>query len=453
MRLLSRYGTDCPVDLHRSGASRVMMTRIDCSPTRLRHATQTAAGALLGRGAVSLVSRNHHRETHMALGSRLLLAFLLVVSLIAAPSSAKAQTNLIIKAVPIVFCPQGSGFPADGCIGAQPSGSTQVSNFFTGHTGTTYAHRPPWNVAGVDYPVGYDNGALRDPSVAGKLPTCATYAANVVTVNSAPCTLDHYDFSLHNGICVHVSPAVNSPNPITFTNDKFAFGSSCNPAGGSMLAVVNGAGEVELTVRFCEFMGDNINFNNATAIMVHAGTSGNLTVEYSAFWHTPQHDIQYNTHTGTFTVRFNYVEDLGSPGAHADWAVMISGSGAGIVTMDDQFNTLYAPRTTVGGGYLCALLAQYGGSNASCKNDTIVSQGPTVVVSYLMGINCSGTTATCNNVTFKDNWLDGSGSYGNISVVVGGSITGTKICSGNKSLLTGAAITGTFGTSPSLTCS
>src|SRR6516165_5437245 len=89
-------------------------------------------------------------------------------------------------------CPQGTAYLSvgDGCQGAQISGSlSPIATFFTGYTGQSYPIRPPWNVAGVDYPVGY-SGALNDPRISANLPSCASYASNVLTV-TAPCTISH----------------------------------------------------------------------------------------------------------------------------------------------------------------------------------------------------------------------------------------------------------------------
>lgn len=84
------------------------------------------------------------------------------------------------------LCPQGtfsnpSGV-SDGCPDAPagtPNGTTLVqrSNFFSSYalqSGQTYTTRPPWNVAGVDYPVGIPTSViLKDPN-AGGLPAGCT---------------------------------------------------------------------------------------------------------------------------------------------------------------------------------------------------------------------------------------------------------------------------------------
>ncbi|MGA7383575.1 MAG: hypothetical protein WBW81_02425, partial [Methylocella sp.] len=119
-------------------------------------------------------------------------------------------------------CPQGNAY-ADGCLRAQrgtPQNPTLLNMYG--------ANRPPWNVAGVDYPTGY-TGTLKDPTVSRNLPSCASYSTsagnhnNLVEVTNAPCTLDHLDFSLYNGICVEINAGINN-DLITFTNDNFKAG-------------------------------------------------------------------------------------------------------------------------------------------------------------------------------------------------------------------------------------
>lgn len=57
---------------------------------------------------------------------------------------------------PPSVCPKGNSY-ADGCAGANTNGQFVDSTFFTTSRvswGTPYVSTPPWNVAGVDYPVG-----------------------------------------------------------------------------------------------------------------------------------------------------------------------------------------------------------------------------------------------------------------------------------------------------------
>ena len=123
-------------------------------------------------------------------------------------------------------CPQGSAY-SDGCSGAPVGGNVQYPNFFTSRapqSGQTYATRPPWNVAGVDYPVGIPSATvLQDPSTA-TLPSGCSYSSNIVTCNgSGNLTINGYDFSLHNCIFLDIYGYTGT---ITIENSNFAMGSS-----------------------------------------------------------------------------------------------------------------------------------------------------------------------------------------------------------------------------------
>jgi hypothetical protein len=85
-------------------------------------------------------------------------------------------------------CPKGTAF-ADGCAGAQPG-----AGIYPTMLDVYGANRPPWNVAGVDYRVGADEGPFKDPLLAANLPACASVRAGTeswVSINSVPCTIEH----------------------------------------------------------------------------------------------------------------------------------------------------------------------------------------------------------------------------------------------------------------------
>jgi hypothetical protein len=70
---------------------------------------------------------------------------------------ATASCSTAAASTAAVSCPRGTTYVSagDGCTKAQPTGSVQRKNFFTGFIpGAAYAARPPWNVAGVPATVG-----------------------------------------------------------------------------------------------------------------------------------------------------------------------------------------------------------------------------------------------------------------------------------------------------------
>ncbi len=94
-----------------------------------------------------------------------------------------------------------------GHDGAQSSGGENCPQGTAQAAGQSYSTRPPWNVAGVDYAVGY-SGTLKDPFVSGNMAACVSNAGNRTNPNLyiangdiQPCVLDHLGFSLHGGSC------------------------------------------------------------------------------------------------------------------------------------------------------------------------------------------------------------------------------------------------------------
>src|SRR4029077_13281909 len=102
-----------------------------------------------------------------------------------------------------------------------------------------YAVRPSWNVAGVDYAVGYSAGTvLKDPETI-TTDTSATFyrdeANHYIVINADNVVLDGWNFSLEGGWTVR---AYNANNP-TIENSYFKVGAN----GGvpiSLLGRANG---------------------------------------------------------------------------------------------------------------------------------------------------------------------------------------------------------------------
>ena len=132
----------------------------------------------------------------------------------------------------------------DGSANA-PAGTPQhphlldVNSPSTQTFGETYAARPSWNVAGVDYHVGIDSGVtLRDPTPGGVLdPALAALGVTLsganIYVNGNNQTISGWDFSLHGGYSLKIEG-----NNDTVKNNKFALGA--NNAAVTDLIGVNG---------------------------------------------------------------------------------------------------------------------------------------------------------------------------------------------------------------------
>lgn len=347
-------------------------------------------------------------------------------------------------------CPQGTADPNDGCSGAQTAGSVQHSNFFTGYTTVTYAHRPAWNVSGVDYPVGF-TGTLTDASTA-TLPACASRSGSgsgpfTVTVNSAPCTLTHLDFSTKNGICV-IDNASGS-GTVTFDNDNFAWGTNCNVNGGALLTL---SGSAPVVVQYSQFTGSQAGAGGLQeALMQNTGgaSPSSMTVHYSAFIDTDQADIQMNLPT-TLNVSFNYAEGVGCCTNHGDW-VIPNWTGTGVY--NDSYDVVYSGGTRTAATTFCYVTASNGAGTISgtCKNMTLVANGCATCTPAGPGLPTVGAmmesdATVVNTFVVTNNWFDKTNATTNgyYTDQSGSTFNGPITCTGNKDLISGATASGTF---------
>lgn len=334
------------------------------------------------------------------------------------------------------ICPYSASGFADGCSGYVP-GLPQNPTLLLPYG----ANRPPWNVAGVDYRVGH-SGALKDPSAAGTLPACATYSAgseNDVTINSAPCTIDHFDFSLNTGVCLIISSSITNNLNVTITNNNFVIGTTCHPPGGGMIAFL---GNVTSFIRYNTF---NEKYGNAFSNIINQQVDGSTTIEYNVFLNADQAGIGLQG-SGTYVVRFNYMFGLGCCTSHADWFILNNGSGK-TFSIDEEFNTIVRDpvnQFTAGGGAgaFCYISLNPGVNFTSgkCANDTYISPlnyDGTTSVTYPVRVEPAGTVGL---ITISNNYIDYSGSFGAIQSrsTLG---TATVACSGNQNLTTGVRIT------------
>jgi hypothetical protein len=341
-------------------------------------------------------------------------------------------------------CPQGQTYVSagDGCMKAQATGSVQRTNFFTGFTGQTYTVRPPWNVAGVDYAVGY-SGTLKDPAAAGNLPACiSSYNANTLIANAdmQPCMLDNLDFTLHGGYCVLVTGS--GGNTVTFSNDHFATGTSnCTQYAGWIQ--MQAGTTANILVKYSEF-DDNYGCTCGGAITMSG--DGDVTVEYSAaVGVTGRFENIGSTSTGSIHNKYNYIEGIGSTYEHGE---VVEINTANPYVYSELWNNYYASSTNCCDTALIYMTAGVGPTAGNITTGTasynvlIARRNPTlslggVVVSVPVWVEATnGTIIT--NLTVSNNYIDSTGSFWPINSYPSdgtGAITNST-CSGNISLVT-----------------
>ena len=365
---------------------------------------------------------------------------------------------MLAQAQAFAACPRGTSYVSagDGCQNAQASGSVRRANYFTGFVeGKTYPARPPWNVAAVDYAIGYA-GTLKDPAVSGNLPACVSGSGNMLTADAdiQPCVIDHLDFSLHGGICFNVTGTKGQT--VTFSNDKFASG-GCTLYHG-FIETQSGS-KANVVAKYNEF--DDKYSCKCGGDFTVLGIN-NLTLQYNAFINVTGRVINTgNGSGGAINSSYNYVEGIGNGWEHGEIVEINTGNP---VVYNEQWNNYYATNTNCCDTallYIDSGPPNYSGpgvitsSNAS-YNVLIARPNPhqrnSVSVAAPIWIQTAGGGGvTFGALTVNNNYIDASGSYWRITVYPpdGTGAIHNGACAGNKSLTTGAAITGTLGSGTS----
>jgi hypothetical protein len=353
-------------------------------------------------------------------------------------------------------CPQGTSYVSagDGCANAQPASNVQHQNFFTGYIpGTNYVTRPPWNVAGVDYAVGYDGAALKDPTVAGNRPACMTvYNSSTFQINgdAQPCVIDHFDFTLHGGTCVLVTGATGQT--VTFTNNNWGAPSTSGCTLSTLYIYEAPGSQTNITFKF-NTVTDNYGCNCPNIIYINTQKPVNVVIEYNAFYELSARVI--NANNGSTSFMYNMVDGIGENTAGIHGEVDEYG-GTGTETVTHLFNTYYLHPNDADTGiiYITTGTATAGGTiSVNAQYNTLIARqrtsdghNPTVAPVWLQ----TNGNVVIPSATVSNNYEDNNGwTYSPAFVYPPDSGTGYigsgSICTGNKSLNTGRPIRGGLG--------
>ena len=169
-------------------------------------------------------------------------AIFLALALMTFGASARVHHGGI--AAPPSTCPYGFSY-SDGCAGANQSALFQNPTFFSTvqQSGQgSYAARPPWNVAGVDYPVGQYTPDNLLTDVSTNVPAgCSLVSASRWIRCGSGVTLAHYRFNGW-GIYADVSPVVLDDVHFTMTADNCR-----NYNGIGYISTHGGTGDITIT--------------------------------------------------------------------------------------------------------------------------------------------------------------------------------------------------------------
>ena len=293
----------------------------------------------------------------------------------------------------------------------------------------------PYNLPGVDYPVGYDTTlTLKDPTIGG-LPSCATYSSGTVHINSSNCTLNGFDFSLHNGVNLAVA---NNLSGVVISNNNFVVGSSSNT--NAMITVGSGACGTSLqyntmdgAAQLNRGMTTNVEINCNSGTFV-AQYNYCLNFEAKCYNYGAPHVASRNNLSATQQYNLSYLIAIGCAGGHGENEYSYQGYTSGTVFgyIDPfviKFNTYWVPFTEAGAGCSTSSMAmeadavgiqnglvQYNfnllpgpylptGSN-NCPGSScppVVASSPMYCGSQENGVNTGGT--------MNNNYLDYTGAY------------------------------------------
>ncbi|TYO60738.1 hypothetical protein FXV83_42245 [Bradyrhizobium hipponense] len=172
-----------------------------------------------------------------------------------------------------------------------------------------YRIRPQWNVAGVDYCVGYPaKTLLKDPATISLAEVSVDVANRSITVTGDDVTLDGYDFSGWS----FVTTAANT----SLINSNF---NGTNP-GGPQSSVISGApSSSNLYVGYSTI--DGLTGGGHAEFLVEMEGPG-LTIEYSWLKNSNSDIIgRHGRDGGDITIQYNLLQQagMGGPKTHGDY--------------------------------------------------------------------------------------------------------------------------------------
>ena len=278
----------------------------------------------------------------------------------------------------------------------------------------SYATRPPWNVAGVDYRVGLpsmttltDWQLLSGPGITVNTTNMPPY---VEVDNTSNVVISGVDFSLHGGAVVFF---VNSPNPTVVTS-KFGGTNLTTISSYVIYADLNSPG---LTVSYTTIDGAG---NGSGSSLVGAAGGGTTTLTYNWLKHFPQHVLEMNIQGGTpYSViyKYNLVQrGAEAPGAHLNYLQFGTNLNSSLA-VDVEYNTSYQTRqASAGEGYQF-----YSNGTGLIQNVTFAYNAmiaaapcaglPVPVARFSMSYMVHGGGSQNAGIA-HDNYIDPTASYG-----------------------------------------
>ena len=373
---------------------------------------------------------------------------------------ASVQQSIAGHGRPPPTCPFGSGYD-DGCAKANTDGSFINSTFFSyakqsgqgkyySAPGVPSDHPPPWNVAGVDYPVGYSTSRkLKDPAIS-PLPAGCTYSATgsdsggaiVVCNHIANVTFNGWDFSLHN--CTHLDIKNYTSGTVKILGSKFVNGPNCSIKNG-YLVTVEDPSPTDVVFKHNSFDGNALNYPTSLGAMLILNNVGSTTLKYNAFLHSPGRPISSSS-VSALLVAYNYWEGFVYQDSDGHGEVIINVLEKTNIkpSIVYSFNTVLQPNNVFIDGTTAMFYASTSQSNATIMAAKIDHN--TSVANLNAGqVTTSAASAetsydTYGTVLFEQNYMDPTGAYSCFVSISNPVYLNQPVFTGNVNMINGRAV-------------
>jgi hypothetical protein len=287
-------------------------------------------------------------------------------------------------------CPN-SGYQ-DGCDPAL-RGTTMLPALLSG-----YRFRPPWNVAGADFPVGLPAGLELKDAATAALPSGCSMSGSTVNC-SGSVTIDGYDFSQHGGISLIIKDG-----EVTVQNCLFTVGTN----QGALGRIIDVSGSTNASFLHNEVDGANISVSPQRGQAINLSNTGAVTFKYNYLHHSGGDMIDFSGGPQTEIVQSNLFKDIGFKTAHSD---TLQWCGSVVRSSDIGFNTIVQTAAGLSGMGLLTINAECTGANMShmlVHNNTLISKARD---NFATGANVTQDAgpAAGDHVAVFDNYTDPSG--------------------------------------------
>ncbi len=358
-----------------------------------------------------------------------------------------------LAASPRPTCPAPASAEQDGCAGSNPQATTRHGDFFEGYAAQSRQHRyrtrPPWNVAAVDYPVGYHTPLNQLVDIRKSQPKgCALKdwqgSQALVCTGPGPLKISGYRFDLDGGTWLLIEGA--RVTSITIDNSYFLNGRATDRRNGALVYVAGGNADLTVTNSTFDIDGRTQTKGMNYAIADTRSASAKDVFRYNAFFRMTEKGLGTGTCGDTF-VQYNYFEELELGFGHGEFiidGVTSCTKDNFVVTYNTALQTAGLARIAPGGGVAALLFLSAGNPKRSWN--TIVASHNTLVANNRDGpgdattsrLITSGGGPVHSLLEYSDNYMDPTGAL--FCYYLPSPTPARMVMKGNRNLLDGSSI-------------